>query len=92
MTDFYIAFRFPDLMIKVDPAVAFAQNQKDFCYALWSDMWGPTNGGDNYWYERVQQGVDLVKSLELIHRSNILRNAEGLQDAISTCKPKIHER
>lgn len=36
MTDYYMAFKFPDLMIKVD--------------------------------------------------------VEGLQDAISTCKPKIHER
>jgi len=43
MTDYYMAFTFPDLMIKVDPTVAFAQNQKDFCYAMWSKMW------DKWW-------------------------------------------
>jgi len=51
-----------------------------------------TNGGDNYWYERVQQGVDLVKSLEIIYRSNILRDAESLRDAITQGLAQIHER
>lgn len=91
MTDYYMAFTYPNLMHILDPNITFTQYQKDFCYASWLHMWGPEKTCGDYWYANQDRGIIFVREMMVIYQVASLRDAEASRDVITKMIAKIHE-